>query len=265
MSGVRRRNRKTRRPSSCRSEAGVLVAIPVFNEVRYVDDILKAVRRYSKKILVVDDGSTDGTSEAVKKQACVQVIRHEKNSGYGQSLIDIFDFARRYKYDWVITLDCDHQHEPSFIPRFNREIDKDDADIVSGSRYLRRMGCGPLLPPAERVAINRRITDILNKNLGLELTDSFCGFKAYRTAVMHKLELTEKGYRMPLQLWIRARRAGLRIREIPVPLIYHDPRRKFCGVLEDPQVRFNYYMEIIERELGGNVCQAAAGSFCPQG
>jgi len=265
MAGVRRRNRKTRRRSSCRGEAAALVAIPVFNEVRYVDDILKAVRRYSKNILVVDDGSTDGTSEAVRKHRCVQVIRHAKNSGYGQSLIDTFDFARRHKYDWVISLDCDHQHEPSYIPRFNREIDRDDADIVSGSRYLRKIRSGPVLPPAERVAINTRITAILNENPGLELTDSFCGFKAYRIAGVSRLELTEKGYGFPLQLWVQAGKAGLRIREIPVPLIYHDPRRKFCGVLENAQVRFNYYMEIIERELGGNVCKAAAESFCPQG
>ncbi|HUT31590.1 MAG TPA: glycosyltransferase family 2 protein [Sedimentisphaerales bacterium] len=241
------------------NHAATLVAIPVFNEVKYVDEVLKAVRRYSHAILVVDDGSTDGTREALGEHADVQIVFHESNEGYGRSLIDAFHFARRHKFDWVITIDCDHQHEPSCIPQFYCEIKKDDADIISGSRYLDPAGPNSTVP-AERIAINKKITRILNENLGLKLTDSFCGFKAYRTSDVAALDLTEKGYRFPLQLWIRAARARLKIREIPVPLIYHDPERNFAGVLEDPQYRFNYYMEIIEKELGYNVGQDITGA-----
>lgn len=233
--------------------ATTLIAIPVFNELKYVDDVLRAVHKYSDNILVVDDGSTDGTYDALKEHAYVQTISHDTNTGYGQSLINAFNFAYHHKFDWVLTIDCDHQHEPSYIPCFHSEIEKDDTDIVSGSRYLRRINLGSAPPPAERVAINKKITNILNQNLGLRLTDSFCGFKAYRTRAIFKLKLTERGYGFPLQLWIQASRAGLRIREIPVPLIYHDPKRNFCGVLEDPQKRMSYYIEIIEKELGYNV------------
>jgi dolichol-phosphate mannosyltransferase len=223
--------------------------MPVFNELRYVDNVLNAVRGYSNSVLVVDDGSTDGTSELLKKHTDVEILSHRTNIGYGQCLIEAFDFASRNQFDWIITIDCDHQHEPSYIPSFYAAIEEDDADIISGSRYLRRTDWGSVSPPAERVAINKKITRILNQNLGVELTDAFCGFKAYRTNAICRIELTEKGYRLPLQLWIRAIRAELRIREIPVPLIYHDPKRNFCGALEDPQERLKYYLEIIEKEL----------------
>ena len=182
-------------------------------------------------------------------------ISHKTNLGYGKSLIDIFRFAFRNGFDWIITLDCDYQHEPSCIPYFYEEIEKDDADVISGSRYLEMATSGSIQPPTERVAINKKITQILNRHLGTQLTDSFCGFKAYRTQPLITLKLTEAGYGFPLQFWIRAQRAGLKIREIPVPLIYHDPNRTFGGLLEVPQIRFRYYMDILQHELGINLSE----------
>jgi glycosyltransferase involved in cell wall biosynthesis len=239
-----------------------LIVIPVFNELEYVDDVLRAVREYSDNILVVDDGSTDGTSNALQKHPCLQIISHKTNMGYGQSLIDAFSFAYHHKFDWIITIDCDYQHEPSYIPNFYSEIEKDNADIISGSRYLLMMNLSSAPLPADRVAINRKITNVLNYNLDITLTDSFCGFKAYRTRAIFKLKLTERGYGFPLQLWIRASRVGLRVREIPVPLIYHDPKRNFCGILGDYQRRMNYYIEIIEKELGHNVDRNITKHLC---
>jgi len=228
----------------------VLIAIPIYNEHNYVDNILQTVHRFAKNILVVDDGSTDGTSELLKRYSFIKVVSHKKNLGYGRSIMDIFEFSGSGKFDWVITLDCDYQHEPSYIPFFYREIVKEDADIISGSRYLNELNLGSIKPPKQRVAINREIARILNNNLGTNLTDSFCGFKAYKVKAIRKLMLTEQGYGFPLQLWIHAVRAGLKIREIPVPLIYHDSKRNFAGSLEKPKVRLNYYKEIIQRELG---------------
>ena len=258
MAVIKHSTQRPKKSNSCWNTSAVLIAMPVFNEFKYVNDVLRAVRRYSDSILVVDDGSTDGTSNVLKKNTYIEVISHKANAGYGQSLIDAFSFALRNNFDWVVTIDCDHQHEPSYIPRFHFEIQKDDADIISGSRYLRRMNLGTASVPADRVAINREITDILNQNLALRLTDAFCGFKAYRTRAIFELKLTEKGYGLPLQLWIQASHAGLRVREIPVPLIYHDPKRNFCGIFEDPQKRLDYYIRIIERELGYNVVRQSA-------
>ena len=235
------------------SKATVLTAIPVYNEFQYVNEVLSSVKQYTDNILVVDDGSTDGTTRLLERHTTVSIISHKVNAGYGKSLIDAFEFALRNDFDWVITIDCDHQHEPSYIPRFYSEIENGDADIISGSRYLQQTNTDLSVVPAERIAINKKITHLLNQSLGLKLTDAFCGFKAYRTGAVLKLELSEDGYGLPLQLWIQAGRMGLRIREIPVPLIYYDPKRNFGSVLEDPIVRLAYYMEILERELGHNV------------
>ncbi len=234
---------------------GVLVAIPVFNEIKYVADVLKEVSKHSKNILVVNDGSTDGTSKTLESYPHIQIISHEHNEGYGQSLIDVFSFAYRNNFEWVITIDCDFQHEPAYIEKFYSEIEKDDADIISGSRYLSRMNLGSIPPPKDRVAINKRITRIFNRELNMGITDAFCGFKSYRTEAISRLELDEKGYAFPLQLWVKAARANLKIREIPVPLIYHSPKRNFQGLFEMSAIRFDYYMKVIRRELGYNVCE----------
>lgn len=241
----------------------VLIAIPIFNERDYVGDVLEEVRKYSEHVLVIDDGSFDGTSELLDQYAPLYKISHKANMGYGRSLIDAFGFADENDFDWVITLDCDHQHEPSYIPFFIEEINKGHADIISGSRYLKIINNGRLPPPKSRLEINKRMTALLNKNLKLHLTDSFCGFKAYRTRAMADLHLMEEGYGFPLQLWVRANRAGLRIREISVPLIYHDPTRNFGGILEDPHVRWKYYTEIVNGELHYNASQDFDGPFDP--
>lgn len=239
-----------------------LVVIPVFNEYKYVADVLHTVQCYSRNILFVDDGSTDGTSDILKNCYNIEIISHKTNLGYGRSLIDAFTYAYESGFKWVITIDCDYQHEPAYIPKFVSEIEKDDIDIVSGSRYLADINSGHA-PPPERVAINKKITDILNKHLSLKLTDAFCGFKAYRTAAVTELKLSERGYGLPLQLWILAARANLRIREIAVPLIYYDPKRQFGGILEDPRERFRYYIEIIQKELGCNLDKNIAKLFHP--
>jgi len=235
-----------------------LVVLPVFNEVEHVDEILDSVANYSLDILVVDDGSTDGTSERLARRDGISTIRHVCNVGYGQSLLDGFSFGEKNDFDWMITMDCDYQHEPCCLVRFMKEIAKDDADIISGSRYI---GGAVEGVPAERAAINRSITSILNEHLSLCLSDAFCGFKAYRTEGVCGLSLSEKGYGLPLELWVRAARAGLRVREIPVPLIYYDCRRGFGGVLADARYRFAYYIGIIEKELGYGIGERIKSPF----
>src|SRR5688500_16904567 len=105
------------------SRVRLLIAIPVYNERGYVGRVLSKVLKFHPDVLVMDDGSTDGTCEILACRKDIQIIRHPRNMGYGQSLIDAFALADAQRYDWVITMDCDEQHEPESIPDFIREIE----------------------------------------------------------------------------------------------------------------------------------------------
>ncbi len=230
-----------------------LLAMPAYNEEAYLPTVLRGVRKYIRDILVIDDGSTDRTPEILHDIGGVEIIRHETNQGYGQSLIDAFQHAISGSYDWVITMDCDEQHAPEHIPDFLEAATLDEADIISGSRYLTSMADDDE-PPSVRRAINMTVTAIINCQLGLALTDAFCGFKAYRVVGLKRLRLTDPGYAMPLQLWVQAVREGLKILEIPVRLIYNDPNRHFGGVLDDSHARLLHYVKALKKELGSFHC-----------
>jgi dolichol-phosphate mannosyltransferase len=225
-----------------------LLAIPVYNEEAHIARVLREARRFSRDILVVDDGSTDRTPHLLREHPTVRVISHPENRGYGKSIADAFAFAQRSQFDWLITMDCDGQHEASHIPRFLAEAARGDADIVSGTRYPHGYDVDASVPP-DRREINQYITGVLNRRLGLDLTDAFCGFKAYRVSALRDVRITVPGYAMPMQLWVQAARAGLQIRELPVRLIYNDPTRHFGGILDDPAVRLRHYLDVLESEL----------------
>ncbi len=224
-----------------------LVAIPVYNEQKYVNRVLARVREYASDVLVIDDGSTDLTPCLLGKHR-VEVIRHAENRGYGRSLQDAFRWACVDGYDWVVTIDCDEQHEPAAIPMFIETARSGRWDVVSGSRYLEKDENGDS-PPADRRSINGEITREINERLGLTLTDAFCGFKAYRVEAVRRLELSEDGYAFPMQFWAQAGAAGLRITEIPVRLIYNDPNRTFGGPLNDPETRITHYRRVLDEAI----------------
>ncbi len=223
-----------------------LTAIPVYNEETHLHTVLNEVQRYCENVLVINDGSTDRTAELLAEMPDIHVVTHPKNRGYGAALISAFAYALEHSFDVLVTTDCDGQHEPSRIPVLLEAIH--DADIVSGSRYLRDFRQNTSAPE-DRKAINYLITKELNEALGLNLTDSFCGFKAYRREALSKLNITETGWGMPLQLWVQAASNGLRIKEVGVPRVYLDPNRAFGGVLNDSGERLAYYSEVICQEL----------------
>jgi len=241
-----------------------LVAIPVHNEEKHVRSVLDAVLNQVGNVLVVDDGSSDGTPDILAKYP-VDVIRHAVNRGYGRSIRDAFTWAAADGYDWVITMDSDNQHEPEAIPEFLEAASRGDADIISGTRYAMKPvsasipvsssgSSGSLFPPPpDRRAINADVTaeinSVLGPALGTTLTDSFCGFKAYRVSALKNLRLDEDGYAQPMQFWVQAAANRLRVKEIPVALIYNDATRTFGGPLDDPAVRRRHYREVFQREL----------------
>jgi glycosyltransferase involved in cell wall biosynthesis len=223
-----------------------LAALPVYNEVGYVDQVLDEVLKYAPKVLAVNDGSNDGTGELLDKRTDIAVVHHEKNRGYGAALKTAFQYAIDEGYEVVVTLDCDGQHQPKRIPRFVSACQ--NVDIVSGSRYLKTYD-GDSVPPAQRLFINKQVTKTINDRFHWNLTDTFCGFKAYRTAAIAKLDISVEGYAMPLELWVQAAMLGMSILEVPVPLIYTDEKRSFGGTLDDGSVRLAYYNQVIETSI----------------
>ena len=229
----------------------ISIIIPTYNRREELKHLLASLKRqYCSvpfEVVVVDDGSTDETPCLLARQP-VDVIRHARNRGYGQTMIDAFRWAQCYGYDWLITMDCDEQHEPASLPEFREAIDWDDADVISGSRYL-DMQQGGDAPPPDRRAVNAAITALIGERLALRITDAFCGFKAYRVQALKKLRLDEKGYAFPLQFWVQAAAHDLRIKEVPIRLIYKDPSRSFGGTLDNADHRLAHYKQVFAKEL----------------
>ncbi|MBI3585057.1 MAG: glycosyltransferase family 2 protein [Nitrospinae bacterium] len=263
-----------------------IVIIPVFNEEKHIEGVIKKVRENSDSdILVINDGSTDKSLKIIRSLGAeefrghgvnsstpqfLNLLTHSENQGYGKSLIDGFNFAIYHKYHYAVTIDCDEQHEPHLISTFIEEINLPasrckasqqrepspsfvrrgegrSVDIVSGSRYLKEHSTNNP-PPLDRKQINDEITKIINRITGYNLTDSFCGFKAYKVDSLRKLKLTEWGYGMPLQLWIQAWNRGFTIKEYPIGRIYKNLDRSFGKEMDVPEKRLAYYKRIIEEE-----------------
>lgn len=225
------------------------VLMPVYNEAPTVGGVLDAVRRYfDGEVIVVDDGSTDETPRVLAARDDINVVHLDRNCGYGCALRIGFAVAADTGVSRLITMDCDGQHEPAHIPQFLTALEN-GSDIISGSRYLpgsAETGSAP----AERRRINERVTAMINEATGWDLTDAFCGFKAYRMSTLGCIKLEEPGYAMPLELWAKAWRCGLKVREIPVERIYCDHDRSFGASLDDPETRFSYYVDVWDRALG---------------
>ena len=229
-----------------------LLCIPVYNEEATLQEVLAETRarldESLSEILLINDGSSDGSrriiEEARAQDSRIRAIHRPVNQGYGAAMIDSLARGRAGGFDYVITMDCDRQHRPEDLARFVAH--DPEISVVSGSRYLAesdRKGQAP----EDRVAVNERITRLLNRTYGWALTDSFCGFKRYRTDQIDPGLFTERGYAFPLEFWAYARGRGLSIEEIPVSRIYTTDDRSFGEDLDKIRKRYKYYLQTFYR------------------
>ena len=226
-----------------------LVFIPAFNVETSIEEVIHQIHQgqWGVDILVINDGSEDNTARLLDRRDDITVLHNQKNQGYGAALIEGFNFAINNNYHYLVTLDGDKQHQPQEIARFIKDNREGGYDILSGSRYLEVSDNELSEAPSERMKVNKRITRHINRITGYKLTDTFCGFKLYRVEALKKLHLTEKGYGMPLQLWVEAWKNGLSVKEVPVKLIYFDRERRH--VHQKVFRRYRYYLEIIKNEM----------------
>ena len=245
----------------------ILTALPVYNEAAHVRQVLEHVLQHANDIVVVNDGSTDGTDAALAAfSEVIHVENHNGNRGYGAALKTAFDYAVHYGYDTLVTIDCDGQHQPRLIRDIAAQIDdpENPADMISGSRYLKDLDSNSVAPE-DRRRINMQITGCLNEQLGFDITDAFCGFKAYRVSSLLDLDITDIGYAMPLQLWVQAADLDWRISEYPIPLVYLDEDRSFGGSLDDADVRLAHYRGVLNAELSRRGMKQRFTAECGQG
>jgi dolichol-phosphate mannosyltransferase len=221
------------------SEAGgaVLVAIPTYNEAQSVGKIIGRVRAAvpDAHVLVVDDGSPDGTGEIADRMAAVDdrvhVLHRTAKRGLGAAYVAGFRWALERGYGTIVEMDADGSHQPEELPRLLAALDH--ADLVLGSRYI--PGGRVENWPRRREALSRGGNAYTRLLLGVALRDATGGYRAIRADALRSLDLDDvasQGYCFQVDLAWRAVQADLRVVEVPITFVEREEgRSKMSGAI----------------------------------
>jgi dolichol-phosphate mannosyltransferase len=200
---------------------GLLVVVPTYNERANIEPILHRLLEANPQAdaLVVDDASPDGTGELADRIAAtdgrVHVLHRPAKAGLGAAYIAGFRWALERGYDVIVEMDADGSHAPEQLPKLLSALA--DADVVLGSRWV--PGGKIVNWPMSRMLLSRGGNVYTRLALGIDLRDATGGFRAYRAAVLQKLDLDEvasQGYCFQVDLAWRAVRDGFRVVEVPI-------------------------------------------------
>lgn len=193
----------------------IAAMIPCYNEEKTIGEIVRSCLRYVDKVVVADDQSTDRTVMVAIDHGA-NVIQTTGDHGPGKAYRVGVVHALKIGADVVITLDGDGQHDPDQIPELLKQINY--CDVVSTSRFLSN---STKIPVYRRFGINV-ITFAFNFGHKVRLTDSQCGFKAFRKDALRYVTLTENGFGYSTEMLVKIRKAGCKIKEIPTTVRYFD-------------------------------------------
>jgi glycosyltransferase involved in cell wall biosynthesis len=190
--------------------------MPAFNEARTIDEVLRRVAAVpvEKEILVVDDGSTDGTREILRKwdgQDGVRVVLHDRNRGKGKALATAIAQA---KGEILLIQDADLEYDPSDYPAMLKPIETGRADVVYGSRF--RGSAENRVQNFWHTVGNRALTLISNVVTDLNLTDMATCYKVFHRRVVPALELQSNRFGVDAEITVKVARGRFRIFEVPV-------------------------------------------------
>lgn len=203
-------------------EHGIVAVIPAHNEERYIGSVVLQARQFAERVIVVDDGSTDGTSD-IARAAGAEVHRHDENVGKGAALNSGFQQALNHGPGVIVTLDGDFQHLPQEVPAIIAPILEGEADIVVGSRYLEGDSSGI---PRVRVWGHRAFNLILALGSGLSLTDSQSGFRAFSPDAARALTFRSTDFSVESEMQFIAQELGLNVIEVSITARYQDRAKR---------------------------------------
>lgn len=192
------------------------VIIPTYNNAGTVGEVVSQVYSYCQDVIVVNDGSTDRTSEIlVALTIPVTVVSYEKNQGKGHALVTGFRKAMSMGFSHAITIDADGQHYPSDIPLFVNALESRQRGIIVGSRNLTEENM-----PRKNTFANRFSNFWFRLQTGIDLPDTQSGFRLYTLSSLHGLCLITSRYESELELLVFAAWAGEPVTSLPIRVYY---------------------------------------------
>jgi len=205
-----------------------IVIIPTYNELENVEKMIRKVFSLAKffHLLIIDDGSPDGTGNIVKSllpefEGRLFLEERSGKLGLGTAYIHGFRWALRHNYQYIFEMDCDFSHNPDDLVRLYTACSADEADLSIGSRYIN--GVNVVNWPMKRVLMSYYASAYVRLITGLPVRDTTAGFKCYKRQVLETLELDKikfMGYAFQIEMKFTAWKCGFRIKEVPI--IFHD-------------------------------------------
>jgi glycosyltransferase involved in cell wall biosynthesis len=198
----------------------ICALIAAFNEEESVAAVVAGVRPFASEVVVVDDGSTDGTAARAAAAGAV-VVRHGRNRGKGSAIRTGLARALAGPASHVLFIDGDAQHDPGDVPRLVETAQRTGCDLVIAERAFTK---GEM--PTARFYSNRIGSRILSSFIGSEVADSQSGFRLIRAERLRRLDLTATGYEIETEMLIKLTRGGASLERISIPARYHGARSK---------------------------------------
>lgn len=205
-----------------------LVIIPTYNEKENVEAIIRAVMvlPISFHVLIIDDGSPDGTAQIVKRLMADEfaerlfMIERAGKLGLGTAYITGFKWAIEHQYDYIFEMDADFSHNPNDLIKLHEALNEKGADVAIGSRYL--TGVNVVNWPMGRVLMSYFASKYVRTVLGVTIRDTTAGFVGYRREVLETIELDKirfKGYAFQIEMKYTAHKCGFTIMEVPIVFV----------------------------------------------
>ena len=216
--------------------------IPAFNEAAAISAVVEGVRPFVERVLVVDDGSSDGTADRARA-AGAEVVRHDENRGKGHAVRTGLAGVFAGGFTHVLMLDGDMQHLPQEARLLLAEAERSGADVVIGERMFDRSRM-----PASRYHANRLGSRALSWFVGVPVRDTQCGFRVFRVDMLRTFALHATGYEIETEMLVKVRRRGGRIATVPVSAVYAGQKSKLRPLPDTTRTCFlAVYYRYLER------------------